>query len=272
MIGVTIGGIVLILTAVGLVFGYKKQGEKLLQIKATETFSTAELHQEASDVADGLGEKGSFNKIAEVKGKIKCDNPLKSELAQISCVHYSMRVTRKWEEKYWDTDSEGRQVQKTRSGTDTVASNTRSVPFEVEDSSGRIKIEPSGAQLITEKVFSQFQPGELRGTSVTIGGFSLNLGGISISGGRRTIGYSYEEQAIPVERDVYILGEAADSSGTVQMQKPSEKDKKYIISLKSEEELSQSIKGAMTGFMVGSVISALGGITLIILNVVGVFG
>ena len=262
--------IVLIGAGVGLFFGQKSQGEKLYQMKAAQTLMTSELSQEAKDVAEGLGEKGSYNKIVEVKGKVVCDSPLTSELAGKPCVHYSMRITRKYEETYWDTDSNGRRVQRTRQGSDTVAHNERSIPFYVEDSTGRIRVNPEGGDMISEKSYSQFQPGEIGGTSVRIGNFSINLPSITSTSGRRTIGYEYEEYIIPINRDVYILGEAADSSGELQMQKPSDKNNRFIISTKSEEELQRGAAGAQKGMLAGSIITSIGGFVVLILTILGI--
>lgn len=259
--------IVLMGAGIGLYFGYRSQGEKLFQIRAAQTYLTSDLMQEAKDVEEGLGEKGSFNKLAEVKGKVVCGDPLTSELARKRCVHYSMSITRKWEETYWDTDSEGRRVQKTRQGSDTVAHNERSVPFYVEDSAGRIKINPEGAEMIREKVYSDFKTGELGGSKISIGSFSITLPSVTAVSGRRTIGYEYEESIIPLERNIYVLGEAADSSGEVQMQKPSDKKKKFIISIKSEEELKRGIQGTMTAMLIGGIVSEIAGVTLLLLRI-----
>jgi hypothetical protein len=269
MIWYIIGGC-LVALGILLTFFYKKQGDKLFLIRATETSLVSNIEQEQKDVTEGMGERGSYSKYTEVKGRVVCENPITSELANARCVYYTMSITRKWEEEYWETDSEGRQQRRTRQGTDTVASNTRHVPFYVKDETGQVKINPEGAEIIAEKSYSSFQPGDISGGSISIGNFRLNLGGIALGGGRRTIGYNYEESIVPVDRDVYILGEVADSGGTLQFQKPSEKDKKFIVSTKSEEELKRSIQGGMTAMLVGSVVSAIAGIALIVLNILGV--
>ncbi|MBN1412492.1 MAG: E3 ubiquitin ligase family protein [Spirochaetales bacterium] len=262
--------IALILLGIGLIIARKFQSDKLFEIKATQTFLVKDLIQEANDVKEGLGEAGSFNKLAEVKGRVVCDNPVTSELAQVKCVYYTMQITRKWEETYWDTDPNGNQVQRTREGTDTVAHNSRGVPFYVEDSTGKIKIDPSGAEMITEKAFSRFQPGELSGPSIQIGGFTLNLGSISLGSGRRTIGYEYEESIIPLNRDIYVLGEAVDTNNDLRLLKPSEKGKKFIISVKSEEDLMRGIQGAITGLLIAGLISGIGGVVLLVLRILGI--
>ncbi|MCW8966565.1 MAG: E3 ubiquitin ligase family protein, partial [Candidatus Pacearchaeota archaeon] len=110
----------------------------------------------------------------------------------------------------------------------------------------------------------------LGGSKVSIGSFSITLPSVASVSGRRTIGYEYEESIIPVERDIYILGEAADSSGEVQIQKPSDKKMKYIISIKSEEELMRNIQGSMTAMLVGGIIAEIAGVTLLLLRIFNV--
>jgi hypothetical protein len=259
--------IILMGAGIGLYIGSRAQGEKIFQMKAAQTYKVSELNQEAKDVAEGLGETGSYNKIVEVKGRSICDNPLTSELTQKKCVHYVYSITRKWEETYWDTDEHGHRQQKTREGSDTVAQNERSVPFYVQDSTGKIKVNSEGAEMIREKVYSQFQPGEIGGTTIRIGHFSFSIPSITVGGNRRTIGYEYEESIVPVDRDIYVLGEAADTSGEVTLQKPGDKKKKFIISIKSEEELLRGLKGAKTAMLIGSVISGIAGVVVLVLQI-----
>ncbi len=264
-------GIGLIVLAVILFAVSLSQKNKLYQMQATETLTAKALSDSASDVAGEIG-AGSFNQVTEIKGKSVCDNPVTSELAQMECVYYSMRITREYEEDYWDTDAEGRRTRKTRRGSDTVASNVRSTPFYIEDSTGKIKVNPEGCLAVTEKVMSKFEPGERRTGRMKIGRFSLDFGGLSpISGGRRTIGYRYDEEIIPLGRDLYVLGEATDKSGEVQIAKPDDKKKKFIVSVKSEETLVKSAKSTSVGLMIGSTVSAVAGAVVIVLKVIGVF-
>jgi hypothetical protein len=264
-VGIGLFVLAVILFAISL-----SQKNKLYQMQATETFTAKSLLESASDVAGEIG-AGSFNQITEIKGKSVCENPITSELAQKDCVYYSMRITREYEEDYWDTDAEGRRTRKTRKGSDTVASNVRSTSFYIEDATGKIKVNPDGCLAVTEKVMSKFEPGERRTGRMKIGRFSIDFGGLSpVSGGRRTIGYRYEEEIIPLGRDLYVLGEATDKSGEVQLAKPDDKKKKFIVSVKSEEMLVKSAKSASKGLMIGATVSAVAGTVIIVLNAIGV--
>jgi len=179
-------GAVLAVTAVGLFLGSGAARRRVYAMKSTDTSTAADLRALADSVAKEIG-AGSFNQVTEVKGAVECDAPLTGELSGAACVHYAMSVVREWEETAWKTDSRGNRTQETHKGSDTVASNTRSVRFRVRDATGAVDVDPAGAKIEGEKAVSQFQPGEPTGGSISFGGFRIGLPGFG-GGGRRTIG------------------------------------------------------------------------------------
>ncbi len=262
-------GAVLVLAAVGLLLGSRAKQRRLQEIKSVQTSTAAELADLAASVAKEIG-AGSFNQVAEVKGTVECAQPLVSELSQTPCVRYSMSVTREYEERVWHTDSNGHREQRTERKTETVASNTRAVPFLVRDATGTISVEPDGASIVDEKVFSQFQQGEPPTAGVRLGAFSFGTAAIRMPGGdRRTIGYRFEEKAIPVGREIYVLGEAVDTEGRLRIRKPAAKGTSFIVSLKSEEQLESGAASASRGLAIGAAIAAVLGAAGIILGALG---
>ena len=266
-----IAGVVLTLIAVGLLFGSKASAEKAFAIRATETSRILDLLDLSSSIAKDLG-PGSFRQIAEVKGITESANPLRSELAQQPCVYYSMKVTREFEETYWETDSQGNRSQRTRRGSQIVSSNQQQIPFEVNDGSGKVTVDASSAKLDTMKAHSSFVAGENNANH--IGNFILNLT-TAFAGGTRTIGYKYEEDIIPLGRQVYVLGEASDKDGTLKIVKPeNKKDAPFLVSLKSEDELLKSAQGSSSGMKIGAIVAlvlGLGSATLGILKLINLF-
>jgi hypothetical protein len=261
-------GVVLLLAAVGMFFGSRSQKKKLGEIKGTETSTAAELADLAASVAKEIG-AGSFNQIAEVKGAIECGSPLQSELSGTSCIYYSMSVTREYEETYWEKDANGNKVQRTRRGSESVASNTRSVAFQVRDTTGVIAVDPDGASFVDEKVFSQFQQGEGRGGNLRFGSYSFDPGRFSaLASGRRTLGYRLEESAIPVGRPIYILGEAVDSEGRLRIRKPDKKGASFIVSLKNEEQLVKGAQSSSKGLMIAAIVAVVLGIAGIVFGAI----
>ncbi len=262
MIFVPIG---LVAVSVILFFMGRSQGNKALDIQSAETSTAAGLATEASDVAKEIG-PGSFTKVAELKGTVDCGSPLKSEMSGTECVWYRSTVTREYEESYTERDSDGKTRTGTRRGSENVSTNERRTPFMVRDETGVVEVEPEGAPVEGVKVLSKFEPGD-RGSTLSIGGFRVSLG--AIGGGRRTIGYRLEELALPVGVLVYVLGEARDDGGRLRVAKPAAKGGRFIITVKSEEQL---VKSAKTGSRVMTVISAVCVVAAVVLFVLVLTG
>jgi hypothetical protein len=260
-------GIVFFLGGAFLVYNYFSQKRRLEALVGVETSTTASLQEICQGVANDIG-KGSFGQVAEVKGVIECEQPLESEIAKQPCVYYSMAVTRKWEEEYTEKNSQtGKMERKTRQGSDTVSSNTRSVPFKVRDDTGTILVNPKDAKIDGERVVDRFEPeASVSSGKVSFGKFSISLGGIGAAGGRRTLGYNFTETLLPLNRNVFVLGSASDSSGELMIQKPKEKKEQFLISLKSEEELLASAKSGTKWSLVGAIACFVVGVVFIILQ------
>jgi hypothetical protein len=270
MVFYILGG-VLVAVAVGLFLGASSQRRKVYVMKTTDTSTAADLNALADSVAKEIG-AGSFNQVTEVKGTIECDAPLTGELSGVPCVHYAMSVTREWEETAWKTDSQGRRTEETRKGSDTVASNSRSVRFRVKDATGAVDVDPSGAKIDGEKAVSQFQPGEPSGGSLSYKGFQVNLPSFIGAGGRRTLGYRYEETVLPVGAQVYVLGEAVDAGGTLAVKKPAKKDARFLISVRREEELVRKAGSAARGLSIAAAVCTVVGVALAALAFLGIIG
>jgi len=269
MIFYILGG-VLVAAGAGLFLGSGSQRRRVYVMKATDTSTAADLAGLTESVAKEIG-AGSFNQVTEVKGAVECDAPLAGELSGRACVHYAMSIRREWEETVSKTDSQGRRTQETRTGSDTVASNTRSTRFRVKDATGSIDVDPAGAKIDGEKAVSQFRPGEPAGGTLEFGGVRINLPGFG-GGGRRTVGYRYEETILPLGAQVYVLGEAVDAGGSLTVRKPAKKDARFLISVRSEEELVRKAGSAARGLSIAAAACAAAGVALAVLAFLGVIG
>ncbi len=247
--GIVIAGGFLVALGVLFIFLRKKAQDQLLEIKFVKTSTAAELAEMAASIKQELG-TGGFRQQTEVKGVIKCDQPLTGELSKQACVYYSMSVSERYEETYYERDAQGNQVRRTRTGSTTVASNSQRVPFHVQDDTGKVLVNPNDASIDAVKVISKYEPGSRQ--TISFGSFRFNISGGSSD--RRILGYEFEESIVPLDRRVYVLGEASDSSGELMVQKPEDKKKPFIVSLKSEEELTRSVEGKIKGFMIGAIV------------------
>jgi hypothetical protein len=260
-------GIVLLGLGGLFIFLRRSVEEKIFQIKVTDTKNVKEIADMCKEIAEEVG-PGGYHEVCEVKGLVRTDNPITSEIGKKPCVYYEMSVTREWEETYYETDSDGNRERKTRKGHDTVASNKQHVDFWLEDDSGKIIVAPLDADIEPMKIVDKFQPAEGTSSSrLSFMGLNLDISPSS-SSGRRTIGYHYKESILPVDRRVYVLGEASDSSGELKIKLPSEKGKKFLISLKSEEEILADAAKKSNIFKYLSIASFVIGIILVIIGII----
>jgi hypothetical protein len=258
-------GVVLVL-AVVLAIIAQTQAAKAGLIAGTETSQAADLAGLAGKIAADIG-AGSFAQYVELKGRAVAEPPLRAEFSGADCVFYDCVVTREYEEEYWETDKEGRRQRRTRRGSEEVSRVRRDPPFLLDDGSGRVTVDPAGAALEPLQTFSRFEPGE--------GGPRLNLGSWSFAlpmfpGGRRTLGFRFEEKSIPVGQELYVLGEIADSGGKLAVRKPGGKGQKFIVSVKSEEALVSGAKTAALWLRVGAGVAAAGAVALAVAAFVAV--
>jgi hypothetical protein len=153
-----IAGTVLTVAAIGCVLALWSHQSKLTVMKHTETRSAQDLIGTARAVASDIG-SGAFAELTEVKGVVRCQAPLTSELAKIPCVYDHMTITRQYEETSHERDQQGGLVTRTRQDSHEVASHTRLTLFQSEDHTGRITIDPTHGQRTTEKVHARFERG-----------------------------------------------------------------------------------------------------------------
>jgi E3 Ubiquitin ligase len=220
----------------------------------------------------------------EVKGTLRCESPLQSEMAQESCACYVSRVTREYVRSSGPSsdDSPGSHHSR-QTASETLSEIVRAVPFFVEDGTGKVEVHPQGSEVDARKVVDRFKPSASPG--FTLGGAPVPFGEDA-----RTLGYRYTESILPVDSPVYVLGVVREGGGIgagpgpvdapveeLPLMKggelastlPSSRDKerRFVISHRSEEALEQDL--AKTVFWMG--VAAVGALALgIIVAVAGV--
>ncbi len=203
-----------------LLYFRRKTLSKIELMRSVQTSAASDVSTTAPDT------------LVEIKGTLRCESPLKSEMAEQTCAYYLSQVMREYE--VTDRDSDGRP--RTRRRSEVVASNERFAPFVVEDESGAVGVRGEGAEVDALEVMNRFERDTGGAGSITLGGLTVNLGG-----GDRTIGYRYVEKILPIDSPVYVLG-AVQEDG--QVGAPSEKGEgaRFLISYRSEEQLEKKFK------------------------------
>lgn len=234
-------GLLLLALAAGLAWGHRSQQRKQGLIASTEVCTVSHLRELATSMAEGLG-TGSLRFPAAVSGTVRCAEPLTSELTETESVYFSMMVYRNSEEESQDPGDEGK-----KRSTELMANQRRSVPFEVEDATGSLAVDPEGASFTAESSLSRKEPVGDGVRELTVGRYSLQAGADP-----KTRSYRFEERTIPVGREVYVLGEVTDTGGELKLAAPAGKGK-LLVSVKSREQMLRDL-GSGSKFLRGAAV------------------
>ena len=242
---------IIFLVAGGVLLYFRSRSQQKAGLMSQTQTSNA---SEVSSLAPGT--------LVEVKGTLRCEEPLTSEMAGQTCAYYSATVTREYLERDYDDDDDVGSDRR----SEIISQNTLFAPFSVEDSTGSVPVNAEGAEVDARQVVNRFERNTgNEGPSISLGGATLNLGG-----GERTIGYRYTESILPVDAPVYVLG-TVQESGEIGAPPPGEAEHRFVVSHRSEEALGQSLGktvmwlgvGAIGAFVLGVVLLAIGIFVLI---------
>lgn len=231
-IAILIFGILCAAIGVVCLIGYRRTRQKLGLVGLVPTCAVAEL-------ADRLpGEP------VELKGIARCATPLTSELAGRPCVYYRSVTTREY------LVSGGRGGRRRKS--ETISENEQRLPFLLEDATGQVAVNPAEAEIDGRKLVDRFEPYRGEPTaSITVGGIAIDL-----PGDARTLGYRWVEHAVPVDAPVYVLGVLQDD-GSIGPPPPGSRFRRFLISARSEEELTKHLRQQSWLMLAGAVLSLL---------------
>jgi len=272
-------GIILLVIGGVLAFLSTRGAKRAHFIKATQTSKAGELlglvKEIAQDLPPGMGGSG-YKDYVQIKGKVVCDEPLRGELSDTPAAIFETKVERIVERQEQRRDSQGNYRTHWTKRTESLSSNRREAVFYVDDGTGRLRVKPGGKSVDLIKVVDRFEaPGAIEQMS----GGNLNVGygrfrmsvGAGFGGGSRTVGYKFEERILPVGQHVYILAEAADTDDEGLVLRPptdEQKDRPFLLSTKTEEELIRSTERSSMIQKVAGAVLVLGGLAALIVGLV----
>ncbi|GAB4338684.1 MAG: E3 ubiquitin ligase family protein [Flammeovirgaceae bacterium] len=248
-------GIALIGLGVFLIFQQKQLTSKANLMQDTDTTTVEAINENLKEMSSSFG-LGNFSLYSELKGIARTNNPLLSTFSKKPCVYYKTLITRKYEVLEERRDSNGNYHKTWATREDVVSSNEEKLEFELEDKTGKILVNMDGASVEASQVFDTFENGKQSSRFEDL--FFPD------SHNARTIGFRYTEFAIPQNAPVYVLGDANDRSGVLKIGRSTDREKRYIISTKSEEQMVHEAKSGATMAKYGSWASIVIGIGVLI--------
>lgn len=242
--------VIFLVAGIVLLYFRNKNKQKAALMGQTETSDAADV----SGLAPGT--------LVEVKGTLRCEDPLTSEMANERCAYYSSRVVREYLERDYDDDDVGSDRR-----SEVVAQNEQFAPFTVEDGTGSVAINAEGAEVDAKQVLNRFERNTgSEGPSISLGGATIHLGG-----GERTLGYRYTESILPVDAPAYVLGTVRENGG-IGAPTPGSEGQRFVVSHRSEEALGQSLGKTVLWLGVGGIGAIVVGVVLLLIGVIVLVG
>ena len=236
--------VIFLVAGIALLYVRNRNKQKAALMGQTETSGASDV----SGLAPGT--------LVEVKGTLRCEEPLTSEMAGERCAYYSSKVIREYMERDYDDDDVGSDRR-----SEVVAQNEQFAPFTVEDATGSVAVNAEGAEVDAREVINRFERntgGD--GSSISLGGATIHLGG-----GERTLGYRYTETILPVDVPVYVLGTVQQGGG---IGTPSgDEGHRFVVSHRSEEALGQSLGKTVLWLGVGAIGAIVVGVILLVIGI-----
>src|SRR5829696_4378619 len=133
---------VLFLVAGGVLLYFRNRTKhKSALMSQTETSNASDI----SGIAPGT--------LVEVKGTLRCDEPLTSEMAEKTCAYYSSTVTREYlRPDYDDDDNDGGVDRRSK----IIAENVQFTAFVEEDSTFFVGVNAEGAEMDARQVVNRY--------------------------------------------------------------------------------------------------------------------
>lgn len=202
-------GIVLAPSAAFLFWGWHASRRDMSLMRATETTPAAEV----AKLAPGS--------LVEVKGHLRCPEPLTGDLSKRPCAHFVASIERDYEILEYDPS---RKASYRVKRTACELANEMCAPFEIEDASGRVRVLPEGA--IIEGVAAvdrhESHAAEAERPQAAKPGEELTLA-------RR-----YKEMHLPLDKEIYVLGVVGEG-GSICAPRNGAKRQRFLISVNTEE-------------------------------------
>src|SRR5215208_1998653 len=238
---------VIFLVAGGVLLYFRNRTkQKSALMSQTETSAASEV----SGLAPGT--------LVEVKGMLRCEEPLTSEMAEKTCAYYSSTVTREYLRPDHDDDNDVGSDRR----SEVIAQNVQFAPFVVEDDSGSVAVDAEGAEVDARQVMNRFDRNTGNEGTFSLGGVAVNL-----SGGELSIGSRYTESILPVDESVYVLGTVQEGGG-IGAPQSGEEGHRFVVSHRSEEALGQSLGKTVLWLGVGGAASLVLGVVLLVIGIV----
>ena len=260
MLPFILGGILII---GGGILGFivpRKMKNKNIEIKFLKTIPVSEL----KEILTGNVEAGleGYRHYSELKGKAGSDDPQKTPYSNKEVAYYSASLYQVYEETETYRDAKGVMRRRVKKSQSLISNHKSSNLITLKDpaSGDKVYIDTgqSGLTLETHKTFNKFEPSNNARKYSFLE--NLKFGAL----GSRTLGFKMVENTIQLGQSLYVLGEALLEGKKINILRPRDSKKPFIVSVRSEDDIVRSNNKNANIALVFAALLALAGILIMI--------
>jgi hypothetical protein len=254
-----IGAILIVLGVFCSLYIPRRIKDRNIEIRFAKTTSINELISILTENAKA-GLEG-YRHYVELKGQAEKDIVQRAPFSENEVAYYNADLYQVFEETETFTDSSGSH-QRIKKNESLITNQKSTGPIALKDAQSGDKVyintSQSGLQLDTLKTLDKFEPVNNIQKYSFFGSHSYG------PMGARTLGFRMVENTIPLGGSLYVLGEAILDDGRVNIEKPMDGKKPFIVSVKNEADIVQGNKSSANAALVFGILLALAGILLMI--------
>lgn len=215
-----------------------QQGRRLRVLQGARSTTIAELQGLQSNVADQIG-AGAFQEAVRLEGHLVCAEPLLAPWSGEVCVAFIDTVLHVFQERVEtsSTDAKGRTSRSSHwePREEQVSRLERRCCFGLRQGELELPVDPTGAELELETVLDTLDPEAdaepRRGGAITPGSASRV----------RSLGLRRREQVLLASGRIFLMAEASDAGGSLQLGRPVQGGL-FLIRRNSMEELLRATR------------------------------
>jgi hypothetical protein len=230
---ISAAAIIALIIAVGFLWSSWQERRELRLMASLATSNAADIAR----LAPGT--------LAEVAGTLRCVAPLTGEFSRQPCAYFKAEIIKR--ETWYEKDSDGKNRQQSRDTT--LHSSIQHAPCEIEDASGRVALDLSGATIDETEAINETIEGKTAGVGSLVGAVTgVGLGDTS----------TYRKESnLAIDIPVYVVGEVR-ADGSIGPPAEGSRNNTFLISRKSKEERSRHLASMSTfGFKLAGASAAI---------------
>lgn len=248
---------ILLVVAGGIVVSFVRS-HMLNRVREMKFMHTSTV-QEVLDTYRTMEESGmgdTFRSYVELKGRVHTPQPVYTPFSNQPVAYCASRVFAVTQTVEHYKDDEGNMKTRTVKREEPLSNEESSHTLQFRDNSTDTTVTLDinhGCTFDVPETFDRFESPNAIGHYPFFAHFHMSRPNL--------IGYRMQESTIPLDHPLYVIGEAYKEGGVLHIGKPTGKDKIFIVSPKSEDELVGKYEG-------NARLALFGGIAMIAVGVI----